>query len=500
MSSEPGLEPQRLHPFSLPFSFLAHIRGFALPILLFLVVGERNSWELWAAVFILPAMLVELWRYLSLRYWIEDGELIVRQGVVKKRERHVPLARIQTIDSTQNFLERLFRVVEVRVETAGSAEPEAHLKVLSMTARDELRRRVFTGRPADGDVSDDRARPDEEPAFRPLHRVTPGELALLGLSPGRGIAILAGLFALATQFDLLGDDDYASIADWASANLAGELLFDLLLVLALVLVVLTLSLGAVFVRLADFRLERRGDEFRTECGLLTRHSTTIPARRIQFVSVQASPVLRMLGKRLIKVRTAGARSAGSGAALTRQWLLPVVAAERVPELVRSIVPDCDWVGEEELDWQPLADGAGKRALRKSFVGGLVLTAVPGLNAAFGVSWGLTALPWVAAVLLVLVPIHALLAARAFAWAHTDWGLVTREGVLGRRFAFVPASRVQTVTMAASPFDRRWRMARVEVDTAGSNIGHRAHIPYLERGLAQDLTASLVLRAEASART
>ena len=505
MSSDAELLPQRLHPLSLPFSFLAHVKGFALPLVVFLVVGSQNSrssWELWAMVFIVPAMVVELWRYLSLRYWIEDDELIVRQGVVKKRERHVPLARIQTIDSTQNFLERIFNVVEVRVETAGSGEPEAHLKVLSLAARDELRRQVFAGRtagasgePADGAA----APPHQDPTFRPLHRVTPGELALLGLSPGRGLAILAGFIGLATQLDLMEDADYASLVDWASANLAGELLVDVLLVLALVVLVLLLSLVAVFVRLHDFRLERRGDEFRTECGLLTRHSTTIPARRIQFVSVQASPVLRALGKRLIKVRTAGARSAGDGAALTRQWLLPVVSSERVPELVRSIVPDCDWTGEDNIDWQPLASGAARRDLRKAWIGGSLITAIPAVAMALDADWGATALPWIATLFLVILPVHAWLAARAFAWAHTDWGLVTREGVLGRKFAFVPTSRVQTVGLGASPFDRRWRMAHVSVDTAGSNIGHRARIPYLERGQAEELAARLVRRAEASAR-
>ena len=501
MSSEADLAPQRLHVLSLPFSFLSHAKGFVLPLLLFLVVKRESSWELWAAIFLVPAMVVELWRYLSLRYWIEDDELVVRQGVVQKSERHVPLARIQTIDSTQNVLQRLFDVVEVCVETAGSGEPEAHLRVLSLAARDELRRRVFEGRAAAAveDAGTDRA---EAPAdgtgsagYAPLFRTSAGELALLGLSPGRGLAILAGIVGLVTQLDVVEDEQYASLYDWATAHLAGELLVDVLIGLALVLLVLGLSLLSVFVRLFDFRLERRGAEFRTECGLVTRHSTTIPVRRIQFVSVQASPILRLFRKRLIKVRTAGARSQGDATALTRQWLLPVVAAERVPELVRSIVPGCTFTGEEDLAWRTLAPAAPRRALRKSLVAGVLATAVPAILWARGVEGAATATPWVAVLFLGLFPTLAWLTARAYRWAHTPWGLVTREGILGRRFAFVPGSRVQTVSLRSSPFDRRWGHAGLRVDTAGANIGHRADLPCLAADEAEVLARHLVRDAE-----
>ncbi|MDF1800297.1 MAG: PH domain-containing protein [Planctomycetota bacterium] len=512
MSSD--LKRQRLHPFSLPFSFIAHAKGFLIPIALFLLVkNDESSWEIWAALFLIPTMIVETWRYMSLRYWIEDDELIVKQGVIQKTERHVPLARIQTIDSTQNFLERLFGVVEVRVETAGSGDAEAHLKVLSLKARDELRRKVFTGRseaataakaaageagsePLTAGASAASHEDQRESDFEPLARVSVKELILLGLSPGRGLAILAGLIGIATQFQILSDEDYALLYDWTQTNMASEILMDVAIGLVLLGLVFGLSVMSVFLRLFDFRLDRRGSEFRTQCGLFTRHSTTIPAGRIQFVSIQASPALRIFKKRLIKIRTAGARGKGDGAALTRQWLLPVVAEERVPKLVRSLVPGCDFQGEQQIDWQPLAQGAARRSARKAFVGGL-LVCTPA--AILWSSWGSSVLPWIAPLFLVLIPLYEWLAARAFGWAHTDFGLVTREGVFGKRMALVPSSRVQTVAVGASPFDRRWRMARLEVDTAGTRIGHRARIPYLERPVAEALAEVLTRNAEASSK-
>jgi putative membrane protein len=56
-------------------------------------------------------------------------------------------------------------------------------------------------------------------------------------------------------------------------------------VLVFLLFIRLLSTVWAVVRLYGFRLERTGDEVRTEYGLFTRMSATIPLRRIQTTSV-----------------------------------------------------------------------------------------------------------------------------------------------------------------------------------------------------------------------
>ncbi len=143
----------RLHPLSLPFSLLSHLRGFLVPIVLIVAFSEELDWEAWTILLLVPVMLFEAWHYWSLRYWLTADELIVTEGVLFREERHIPLARIQTVDSTQNLAQRWCGVVEVRVETAGSSKPEAHLKVLSVAARDQLRHEIFAGGRMSGRVT-----------------------------------------------------------------------------------------------------------------------------------------------------------------------------------------------------------------------------------------------------------------------------------------------------------------------------------------------------------
>ena len=152
---------QRLHPATLLFAFAKHLKQFALPSLL-LVLGMSRStggpdgmfggmpagWEFWLLVLFVPATAASILRYVSLRLRYEERELVIRSGLIFRRERHIPFSRIQNVDGVQNLFHRLFGVVDVRLETGGGEEEEARLSVLPVAALTELRSRVFARAPS----------------------------------------------------------------------------------------------------------------------------------------------------------------------------------------------------------------------------------------------------------------------------------------------------------------------------------------------------------------
>jgi len=492
----------RLHPLSLPFSMLTHLRGFAIPIILVVAFSKNLEWESWTFLLLVPILFFEAWRYMTLRYWITADELVVTEGVLFREERHIPLARIQTVDSTQNLPQRLLGVVEVRVETAGSSKPEAHLKVLSVEARDALRAGIFAKSTVVASSEHAGESPDSTESFseaehEELHRVGPTELSLLGLNLGRGLALLVLFFGLAGQLGLFDELKLGkgiqfvrdAFSGFAQNGIVAELLFELVLAIGLVLLVFALSVGSVWVRLFDFRLERRGEEFRTQCGLFTRHATTIPKGRVQFVSIQAPLSLRMFGRALVKVRTAGGRSQGDKTSATRQWLIPVLAEEKVASLVQEFVPGYQ---PEDLEWHGIAKGGRARLVRRAIVTALLINAPLLLVWS---TWGRFVLVVTLPAFLMLLASIAWLRASRLAWADTGDAFLIRDGVLNQRIAVVPSDRLQTASLATNPFDRRWKMARLFVDTAGAGIGHQASLGYLARDVAQGLCDRLVQRAE-----
>jgi membrane protein YdbS with pleckstrin-like domain len=84
------------------------------------------------------------------------------------------------------------------------------------------------------------------------------------------------------------------------------------------------------------------------------------------------------------------------------------------------------------------------------------------------------------------------------WVLTDQVVAFRRGWIWRFTTVTPLSRIQAVAQHESPFDRRHRMARVRVDTAGGSEAFRVDVPYLGRDTAAELHRRLATAAAETA--
>ena len=89
--------------------------------------------------------------------------------------------------------------------------------------------------------------------------------------------------------------------------------------------------------------------------------------------------------------------------------------------------------------------------------------------------------------------HARQLTARLAVALTPSSIVVRAGAFSHRRSIARFSRIQSVSCTRSPFDRRWGMARISVDTAGGSPLHRIEMPYLDEGAAREIYGRL--RAE-----
>ena len=108
-------------------------------------------------------------------------------------------------------------------------------------------------------------------------------------------------------------------------------------------------------------------------------------------------------------------------------------------------------------------------------------------------------PWGAAIGIVLLPSFLWLAwrkAKAMRYARCGALVVYRSGLLTRKCSCAFVDKIQAVQLSESPFDRRWKMATLAVDTAAAGPAeHRILVKYLDATVAQreyySLKAALV---------
>jgi putative membrane protein len=476
---------QRFHPLTVLFALAGELRTFLAPIVFatFTARSRGGDIENWFLIFMIPSLAIAVARYWVSTYRYAETELVVRTGLVFKNERHIPYARIQSVDARQNVFHRFFKVVEVKVQTGTGGEVEATLSVLPFDALAEMRARVFEGKQAaaqaGGDVT---STPDAPPVplasvrGETILQLPVRETALSGLLDNRGWVVIGAASGLLWETGMLDRFENLPQTSWTIVAAVGAGLF---------VVSPILSVVWATVRLHGFTLTRKGEELLTEYGAMTRVTATIPLRRVQAVKIVRSPGYLLTGRAAIRVDTAGGSAGNAGT--ERDWIAPIIRNGDVPAFVRGLLPD---VSVDMVDWQPADPRAGTRRMRRAVYRALIA----GVVSAWWLEW------YGAAAVTVGLGAWGVVAARQYVrnlgWWRSEHVTCFKSGWLWKAITIVPVPKVQVVELRESLFDRWWQMASVAVDTAGAG-GHQVDVPYLPRAVAEDLRIALASQAAAT---
>lgn len=400
-----------------------------------------------AALALLGLFAYELAYYRRFEYEFTEDSLDIRSGVFSRRERELPYHRIQNVDVTRNFVPRLLGIAAVGFETAGGSSTEGSISYVSADEARRLQREIQRRkRLAQGGDGAESAAPEPEDE---LFEISSRELGLTGA--------LSFDARVVGALSLLGPGSIPFLAGVFEMTALGVTAAASLLVGGLIVAAWLLGVVVAVVNYYGFRLSRDGDEFRYERGLVRRYSGSIPRSKVQTVTVEDNPLKRLFGYATLTVETAGYSGGGDGNRGS-QVAIPIARRDRVSDLAEEIEP----FGDPEFERPP-------RRIRRRYVVRYLIA----LGVLTGVAYALdqtqaARIPWYGfAGLVPLVPpaAHLKWKHRGF-WAGPDH-VLTRNGFWNRSIKVVPYYRVQTVVDTRTVFQRRWSVASVTVDTAGS---------------------------------
>lgn len=112
-----------LHP-----SFFQCLPVFLVPftMFLFLPFGLRLFYVLLFFWFLETSFLLMVWVYLATTFYMVKADRIeIRTGVLVKRSKAIPFDKITEISFKQNILQRVFRIGDIFIDTAGDKALEA---------------------------------------------------------------------------------------------------------------------------------------------------------------------------------------------------------------------------------------------------------------------------------------------------------------------------------------------------------------------------------------
>jgi putative membrane protein len=469
-------EGYRLHNSSPLFLFIEAVKKMVLPLFLGIIgtSGDKQDLIIIGVASLASVMtIIQFWFY---HYWLEADRLVVKEGILFKSLRQIPYERIQNLNVEKNILHRLFGVATLQVESASGVKPEAVIRVISEQQVAHIQRTIKQ-RSADVLPAEGGEQPAEaaaEPISPPLYQMNAREVATYGFISHKALVPIGIVGSVLSQNDHYRDQFVGFISRFAGSLHVEQWAWTEWLVYALAFLLLMLvtiwltSIAMAFLKLHGFTLRHPDKNLHADMGLLTRLTANIPVRRIQLIKLRHSPLHRLFNKVSVKMETAGGVTEQSG--ITMSWLAPLISETDGFALINNIQPTIDL---QDMPWQPLEQRAWKRVFKKCLFLVFLLMA-PLLYFYHG--WGL--------LMLVLIP-PAFWYARAYirhaGYALTDELVAYRSGVWFHKMAVVRIGKIQNISCLQTPFDRRNGMARLTVDTAGSNpVTQDINIHYLDQ--------------------
>ncbi|HON01444.1 MAG TPA: PH domain-containing protein, partial [Acidobacteriota bacterium] len=491
----------RLHPATLWVPILTRVGGYFVALIpLALLVGLRTAVVILGILLGLGAVEVIV-RYAGFRFRIGLDGLVIRQGLLWRQERRIPWQRIQKVEISQGPVHRLIGVARVVIRTAGQDEEEAELEVIRRTEAERLQEMAGGGAAVAAGENSAAGQPEHHELFR----LPWGDLALGGFTSRLASTALA-LLGIIAYFAAVSAVGNTIAQEWLPQTLdvfprppeeifdpfAGtpvepwiRFLFEDTLGKSIVLVLLglVLAVGRFALKYGGYTLRRNHGTLAWTSGVLRRQTQTLAPNRVQALKIEQSWLRRRFGIVDLWVDSAGEHKLAEDEK-KREPFVPVMRWETVKSLLPEVLGS-----DVTLDppWHPISPQAVRRRVRVRWFllpavmlllwpafGWFVLSLIPGFPLIhYWVRW------WY----------------RNFGYALEDSYLVTRKGWFHRVILFVPYRNIQNVICSQSPFDRRWKMASVAVDTAGrTNTGGGPTIRYLPETTARRLALELTLRA------
>ena len=502
-ATAPARALTRLHTSTLWLPLLETVLTLIIPLVVmsFIMNPERATYIL--SVFVLlPSAVFHILRYFTTRFRLNSHELIIRSGILFRKERRIPLERIQDLGLHQTLLRRWFRLASLKVTTAGAEAEEATLDLVTANDAEQMRREIAifqSSKNEDSQIEDTNSIESPEPLCELGWR----ELAMGGLTSNliAALGAVLGAFLYLNYFqswDIGRIDGYVEkTVQRRLDQIESTIFFGKLIVQGVnffffsgsfgkaILFAIVGSCGSIAsfaIRYHGFRLMLLNSITTRTYGLFTRRRTSLPLNRIQAIKIDEGLLRRLFGLAAIRADSAGDRKEVNENQ-KRDLLVPVATREDADSIVLRLLPDLEL---RHSEWKNVSRLA---IMRRSRIGwslafyGMVQTSI----------W----IGWFAFAWLLACPLVYFLNLQWYRntkYCVTDDYVIWRTGWINRVTLFLPIRNIQNVALSQSPFDRRLRLASISIDTAGqSNTGGGPVIRHLPLEAASELQKRLIQR-------
>lgn len=448
---------ERQHPVAAVSRAFTLIRGNLITILVFLFVGAQSEnfpflWWIGGGFGLLLVMgILNWWRFL---YKIEDGTLHIKSGIFVRKNIYLTKDRIQVIDVTSGIIQRLFGLVRLDIQTAGSSSRQAALEAITREKANEIN--WILRQETESSVEEGTTEAGVSTAVDDARTIKiPYKELLIAASTsgsfGIALSIIATIFSQLEP--LISESEYF---EYIFGLLPSQT--DTVLIIAIIAVFVIfawlISFFSTLLTYGNFQLELNKKELVVSRGIFEKKRITVPFNRIQAIHITEGIIRQPLGYASLHLESAGyGDDKGTGSIV----LFPLIKQKNIIPLLDEVLPDY----QKEMDGIKPPSRSMRRYLLRSSLPVTAATAV---------------LYWLLNfnILIWILPVASVY----WGWlkyrdAAVGWGtdiFLMRSRRLSKSTAYIKKRRIQDATIIQSPFQKWRNLCSVQVFVASGDQG------------------------------
>ncbi len=303
-------EPQRQSLLGIVVYLLRSFRALTTLLLTIIALAAANP-KLWyfLGFGIIPLALafgvLAYFQHRNFTFHVRGDELIIHKGVLVKDRIVVDVDRIQSIQITENIVQRMLGLVALKVDTAGSKGNELEIPALERPKANELKALLYQKKAAQNVGEEAReegatpADPFAEAEGETLVKLGVFDLLLVGLTENHlrtGLIAVAFVFGTMSQYQELIERYFSdSVDEYAQQAINAGITLILSAIILFTVLSVIISLVRTVLRFYNLKAVLKSQAVEISTGLLKRNEFRVPIRKVQFVLWQTNPLRRAVG-------------------------------------------------------------------------------------------------------------------------------------------------------------------------------------------------------------
>ncbi|MHA8110493.1 PH domain-containing protein [Lactobacillaceae bacterium Melli_B4] len=255
---------------------------------IYLVIGVAFSKHLLIALLTLVVVVtvVALLKYLTFTYRILPNEIMVKRGLIFRKQQHIPYERIQAIQTRQWIFLKPFGVEEVIVNNAADSKDNGKIDLIAVKTQIApiLEQRHLAATQPTSDVERvDSTTTTKEPTKPTVddenrYQIKAPDMFAFALTNFHPIVTLLALLSVLDRLHIHFDNEVNVLTNWASSI---SRIFSI--VIGAVIFLMVISLVQTVIKYYRFTLTKQNDHLVIEKGFFQRRTINVPINKIQAV-------------------------------------------------------------------------------------------------------------------------------------------------------------------------------------------------------------------------